>query len=204
MRVAVIDVGSPKSAGLGWWISGPEPQGGGDVDRCIEAVADALARGPVALGFEAPMFVPLRSKPSDLTMARKGEGNRAFSGGAGGGVTTIGVLITAYALAELRKRVPDAVPTLDWRKPRWRAGDLLLFEAFVTGRKRAKTAPNRHVDDARDAATEFLRHGAPSAVPNAIEDPTTAWLNLLGAALLRTGWTTDLAVLDAACLVVRA
>ena len=39
----------------------------------METFAAALRIGPLALGFEAPMFVPIRTDPKRLTAARTGE-----------------------------------------------------------------------------------------------------------------------------------
>jgi hypothetical protein len=38
-----------------------------------KSLAAALRNGPLALGFEAPMFVPMRTDPKRLTAARSGE-----------------------------------------------------------------------------------------------------------------------------------
>jgi hypothetical protein len=58
MRVAVIDIGT-LGKNLGWAIDEPD-DGGADLDACVETLIDSLGKGPVALGFEAPQFVPLR------------------------------------------------------------------------------------------------------------------------------------------------
>lgn len=75
---------------------------------------------------------------------------------------------------------------------------IFLWEAFVT--KDAKLGTHR--DDAAAAVEHFL-----STLP----DPMSAGLSataevhsLLGAALLRAGWSTDIALLEQACLVLRA
>jgi len=44
---------------------------GTDIDKCIEVLASAMKMGPVALGFEAPMFVPYGRKRCDLDKSRK-------------------------------------------------------------------------------------------------------------------------------------
>jgi hypothetical protein len=43
---------------------------GNDIDVCVQSLAAALRNGPLALGFEAPMFVPIRTDPKGLTAAR--------------------------------------------------------------------------------------------------------------------------------------
>ena len=77
-------------------------------------------------------------------------------------------------------------------------GGLLLFEAFVTHVDQSLS----HVDCARLALNCFPKGWEERAsFKSAIEEPST--LNLLGAMLLRIGWTEDLTVLSEPCLVVR-
>ena len=80
-------------------------------------------------------------------------------------------------------------------------GRLLLFEAFVTDQR--KDTPTRHVEDARLAIADFRRGIAhPESFESSVTSPEC--LNLLGATLLRTGWSSDLALLSTPCLVVRS
>lgn len=88
---------------------------------------------------------------------------------------------------------------MDWRTPPSNPGDLLLFEAFVT--KQKKTANTRHVEDALAAIDAFERNARGSA-PAVSAIGETNCMSLLGAALLHSGWTTDLSVLAQPCLVV--
>lgn len=198
MRVAVIDVGSPKN--LGWAIDGPD-QEGDDLDTAVKAIASALRAGPVALGFEAPQFTPMRNDLRMLTRARTGEGSRPFSAGAGASVLVTSLVVVPYTLECLRSEIPNGKATFDWkRKPRGR-GHLLLWEAFVTNQN--SKAPQRHKQDARRAVLDFReRMSDPASVESDVTAPQA--FNLLGAALLRTGWSTDLSFLSAPCLVVRS
>ena len=63
MNVAVIDIGSPKQDNIGWAIVGSHARSGRNLDACVSALAGALRADPLALGFEAPMFVPMRRDP---------------------------------------------------------------------------------------------------------------------------------------------
>jgi hypothetical protein len=203
-HVCVIDVGKPGK-NLGWALSGPEPADGTDLDACIEAIAIALRNGPVALGFEAPMFTPIRDDAIALTKARHGEAmrgvSRPFSASAGATVLVTALVIVPFVLNRLRVLAPAARATLEWRKPMVGRADLLLFEAFVTNQK--KTADTRHVEDAYLAIAEFQRGMAdPASFDSAVVEGTS--LNLLGAAMLRTGWSSDVAAVGEECLVVRA
>ena len=203
-QVCVIDIGKPGK-NLGWALSGPEPTDGSDLDICIEALAAALRRGPVALGFEAPMFTPIRDNASTLTKARHGEAmhgiSRPFSASAGATVLVTGLVIVPFVLTRLRVLTPTARATLDWRKPMIGRADLLLFEAFVTNQK--KTTDTRHVEDAHLAIAEFQRGMTdPANFISAVNEAHS--LNLLGASMLRTGWSNSIEIVGEEVLVVRA
>ena len=68
------------------------------IDPLIVKIASALDRGPVALGFEAPLWVPARVDELLVTGARLGEGSRAWSAGAGSGAlaTALAVIPCCY------------------------------------------------------------------------------------------------------------
>jgi hypothetical protein len=204
MRVAVIDIGKPGK-NLGWAIDEPGDEGR-DLDECIAALAEALRKDALALGFEAPQFVPVRHDPMALTRARQGESGgglaaRAFSASAGATVLVTSLVIVPCVLQRLRRLVPTATATLDWQRPMTTAGQLLLWEAFVTDQR--NDAATRHVEDARLAIGDF-RKGIddPTSFESSVTEPEC--LSLLGAALLRTGWSSDVALLSTPCLVVRS
>src|SRR5690348_16079756 len=57
-----------------------------DIRQLVEMlISDLKAPNPVALGFECPLFVPVPSECVKLGCARLGEGDRAWSAGAGAG-----------------------------------------------------------------------------------------------------------------------
>lgn len=206
MFTVVIDIGTPGKT-LGW--AGTDATGemvdGVDIDVCIATVAEALSKGPVALGFEAPMWIPTRLEPSRLTSARKGEAgsalaSRPFSASAGATALVTGMVVVNYVMRRLRKLAPTGRAFFDWRNPPASAGDLLVWEAFVTNQK--KSHDSRHVEDARLAVAAFrVGMSDPSTFQSSVIEPDC--LSLLGAALLKSGWTADLAVLSTPCLVVR-
>jgi hypothetical protein len=205
MHIAVVDIGKPGKS-FGWSMFGPRPSEGNNIDSCVEALAAALKGGALALGFEAPMFVPLRQVPSALLAARNGEcgvgiPSRPFSAGAGPTALVTGLVVVPYILSGLRDAAPDAVATLDWHAPLSNPGQLLLFEAFVTNQK--KSNDSRHVEDAR-LAVEAFRHriAAPERFDSSVVEEHC--FNLLGAMMLRTNWASDPRILSQACLVVRA
>ena len=209
MHVAVIDIGSPKvnpktkQNNIGWAIVGDETSCGCDLDKCIKALTRLLKAGPLALGFEAPMFVPMRNKPVCLTSVRCGEGNRAFSASIGATALVASTVVVPYVLRNLKQAVPDGTTTLnwhDWSRNLTEPRKMLLFEAFVTNQNKQTDA--RHIEDAQLAAKELY-----TKLQNKeeIESSVTVdeCFSILGAMLLRTGWTTDASVLSQSCLVVR-
>jgi hypothetical protein len=196
LHVAVVDIG--KVTNLGWVVEGPSvTESGSDIDSCIEVLARAMKIGPLALGFEAPMFVPYGRKRCDLDKAREGDGDRAFSALGGACALTKGLVIVPYILEGLRSRAKAARPTFKWRS-RLSERDLLLFEAFVAHVDRSVS----HEECARLALKRFPKGWEQRAsFESAVEEPGT--MNLLGAMLLRIGWTDDLTMLSEPCLVVR-
>ena len=86
--IFVIDVGAPHKGNLGW--ANADGETGSDIDQCIEMLNKALPITPVALGFEAPMYVPVRDEPNNLLKARVFEGSRPWSAGAGPTKTKVG------------------------------------------------------------------------------------------------------------------
>lgn len=196
LRVAVVDIGSKKN--IGWAIDGPKPREGKDVDVCVDALANTLKAGPLALGFEAPMFVPLHQNSSNLTRGRRGEGDRPFTSAVGATVLTSALVVVPYILAQLRVLVPAATATFDWTELPTTSQQLFLFEAFVTHQQATDNDP--HIRDAKLAVAKF-RHGSRDGLESAIDEPVC--FNLLAAILLRVGWTGDLKSLFKPCLVVR-
>src|SRR6516225_6746310 len=102
MNLAVIDIGKP-GANFGWAMVGDTTGEGNDIDVCVQTLAEALRNGPLALGFEAPMFVPIRTDPKRLTVARKGDSGRGlpsrpFSESAGPTSLVTGLVVVSYIL----------------------------------------------------------------------------------------------------------
>lgn len=172
---------------------GPSP---GDL---VAAVAVQLGTGcPVALGFECPLFVPVPEAAARLGTARAGEGNRAWSAGAGSGAMATGLVQAAWILDAIHSRCSDATLHLDWESFADARSGLLLWEAFVT----AKAKGQSHVDDARIAVSAFV---ASLPDPRTISTITAERpLSLAGAVALWSGWLHDPAALHTQSLVVRA
>jgi hypothetical protein len=202
---ACVDVGKP-GANLGWAaVDGQSKTDGTDLDDLITAIAQALRTGPASLGFECPLFLPLRDDPLKMTSARAGESGpglapRPFSAGPGPTVTVLGTLVACYVLTRLRPLAPHAQVHMDWRIPPTEPGQLLIWEAFVTNQRKAHDT--RHVEDARLAVDAYLtRMVDPRICTSSVVEPNC--FSLIGAALLRTGWATSAHVLAEPCLVIR-
>lgn len=200
IAIGVIDVGSPKGGKLGWAILAPnaDPALGKDLDIFIDAMTALGANWPLAIGFEAPLFIPTPAEALKILSGRKGEGSRPWSAGAGATVTAAALAVVTYTLAGLRRGLPQAAASTELAVLPPRPGDTLFFEAFVT----AAAKGDDHADDALIAAREIKTLlGGNRPYRSAIDEPEV--FSLLGACLLRTGWTGDLAVLSAPCLVVK-
>lgn len=200
IAIGVIDVGSPASGSLGWAIKSPgatSPQLGQDLDEFVELIAPLSEQYPLAIGFEAPLFAPYRSTAKAVLKGRSGEGNRPWSAGAGAAVTAAALGVVPYTLRELRKRLPSAMPLAGFDMPQ-RTGEVLFWEAFFTAS--AKGAD--HADDALIALKAFDERTRFAPLTSDLTEPEA--FSLLGAALLRTSWTSDITVLEHPCLVVKA
>jgi hypothetical protein len=200
-RVYCADIGSVAKKCFGWGAAaGPnEVHESDDIEGLTTAVTRALAEGEkVALGFECPLFVPLPDDPKELTKARTGEGSRPWSAGAGCGALVTGLTETVWILSTIKEHLPAMVPAfLDWPKFRASHRGLFIWEAFVTGEAKAAS----HCSDAAAAVREFVRVSADLEGANAIKPKRV--FSLVGAALLRSGWTHDLSVLSEPCIVIK-
>ena len=194
--IAAVDIGSPMAGRLGWAVL-PNERTGKDIPKLVALITEALREGPVALGFEAPLWVPMRADVMTLTKARVGEGSRSWSGFAGPTVLTTGLGVIPYVLTAIRKSAPDATATLDFLDPPSEPGSLLLWEAFVS----ADDKGDGDEDDALIAARAFQR--ACADLPGSQKLTPEPCFNLAGAMLLRTGWSSDLSLLEAEMLVVK-
>lgn len=196
------DIGSEPKGNFGWAAvaGGKAVEVGETLESLALAVASKLQGGKgVALGFECPLFVPLTDQASDLTRARTGEGSRAWCAGAGSGALATGLGQVVWLLRRIREETGPGLPAfLRWQDFAHRPHGLYLWEAFVTSSAKGL----RHTDDATSGALAFERALPSPNEVNAIDAGVVH--SLIGAALLRTGWSTDLNLLSEPCVVIRA
>lgn len=200
--IAAADIGSIEHNRFGWAIRHVDC-GATKNGTCICKFVDELVgllndKRTVALGFECPLFVPVRDEPVRLTKARNGEGNRSWSAGAGSGALATGLTETAWILRSLRTKVETAPRlTLKW-KEFVSYGGLLLWEAFVSGKAKSDT----HSGDAELAVEAFCNCLPDPERSNMIHEESV--MSLIGASALWAGWKLDASVLSESCLVIRA
>ncbi|MFN0303425.1 MAG: hypothetical protein ACKVQU_24050 [Burkholderiales bacterium] len=198
LLTACADIGSVAAGNFGWWSS--DGESGREPSTLAVSIADALnGERPVALGFECPLFVPFAEDEFQLTRAGPGEGSRPWSAGAGCGALATGLVQVAWVLRAIRaslKSPPRA--HLDWEDFSKSKSGLFLWEAFVSGKGKSST----HVADAQAAGEAFTKSLPNPGSINAVACSTPVY-SLIGAAMLRTGWSHSSEVLAQACLVIK-
>jgi len=215
--VWVADVGSISKFNF-WWCRAPSlkqitcSKPGNDIDKFADGIVKDLKNGKkVALGFECPLFIPVRDKTSELTKGRKGrdgkgDGNRPWSAGAGCASLATGLTECVWIFERMRQKFGEATqkyvrPTFDWKEFIPKDANLFIWEAFVS--KNAKGASDR--DDAKIAARTFWSkyHKCRNIVEaSAVNEP--AVYSLVGAALLRSNLTKRISILREACIVIKS
>lgn len=196
------DIGSVQAGRFGWFGADPDgkPVPGSSIEDLASAVAEKITSGAkVALGFECPLYVPLRDNPMLLTKARTGEGNRSWSAGAGCGALATGLVEVTWLLEQIRTKTPKSAGAfLNWKEFETSHGGLFLWEAFVSG----KAKGSGHAHDAEIAVQTFQAALPNPELANAISEQNV--LSLIGASMLRTGWSTTVQQLSEPCLVIKA
>ena len=206
MRDLVVfcaDVGSVRSGHFAWACGSPPERVAEDLDPSrpadlAQAVADRLhGNRPVALGFECPLFVPVPESDQMLGTARAGEGNRAWSAGAGPGALATGLVQVAWLLSKIRRESGEVPLHLDWDDFAETGRGLLIWEAFVSAGAKGRS----HVEDATVAVDAFLASLPEPTAASAItaERP----FSLVGAAAIWSGWADNPRLLHAPTLVIR-
>jgi hypothetical protein len=196
--VVCADVGSVPNGRFGWYADTTD---NGTLPSTLAAfVGKTINSGRrVALGFECPLFVPLRMDEQRLTLARPGEGNRSWSAGAGCGALATGLVQVTWVLQAIRSQIrTNLVCYLSWPDFATAESGLFVWEAFVSGNSKR----DGHIADATCAVDAFKAAMPNIAIANAVI-PDSPVHSLIGGALMRTGWTNDLTALSTASIVIR-
>ena len=91
-----------------WAMVGGTTAEGTDIDVCVQSLATALRNGPLALGFEAPMFFPIRRDPKWPIAARSGTCSIVFASHSSE-VGVVGVSFHRVAAKAKRLEISDFV-----------------------------------------------------------------------------------------------
>jgi len=206
LQIYAVDIGSEKKGRLAWCRLSAHADTEDTAGTSLTALADLLkadfiAGHPITIGFECPLVIDLRDEPAELTSARTGEGNRAWCAGAGSGALAVGLAQCAWLFERLVCVKALVRPTFLWSDLASGRANFLVWEAFVSNKPEGHT----HAGDALAAARAFQQGAASSDGPLSsitCSAPHSIY-SLAGAALLRAGLSTDLALLRQPCLVVR-
>ena len=214
MFIVGVDVGSVRRKGGFSWAT-PEEHIYGDDDptRLGSLVVEALnSASRVALAFECPLAVPVPSVRgeswTELGRARRGEGNRSWSAGAGTGALATGLVQLAWLcrfLVEHCRAAPRVTTQLGYFAAA--RADLLIAEAMVTSE--GKPQPVNRLQDQADAVAAAKRlqemlagsDGEPSSDVSCA--PHVA-LNLAAAAAMHAGMNIDESELRRDIIVAKA
>ena len=205
-HVYCADVGSIKKGNFGWAGVSISPnerkhswRKGEGIQELVDEVADKLNNyKKVALGFECPLWVPVRERPEKLTAGRDGDGSRAWSFGAGAGSLATGLTECAWTLQKIHEISPEVRAYLDWESFQESEDGLFIWEAFVSGGGKAGS----HVGDAEVAVSAFIE-ALPSLDSLNTVQPSEQTYSLIGATLLWASWSTDLRLLHQPCKVMK-
>ena len=130
--------------------------GSSDIRVLASFLEDDLRGGrSVALGFEAPLFMPVPDRAEDLGRGRAGEGSRSMFAPAGSAVATLGLHQAAHILRRLFLSCGEECTfTLDWaeRPPRGSQVVLLCWEAFVSQAAHSTSTTHAHLQDATSSS----------------------------------------------------
>jgi len=207
--VYACDIGStkPKTNSFGWvrsdLTSNFAPVGSNIIDDLLYQIKIDLNDGAsIALGFEAPQFMPVPKDSSELSCGRDGEGNRSMFAPAGGYVTTLSCHQTAFILSTISKfksshdLTLDAALWTDCEKPM-----ILLWEAFVSG-KQAHSSKGGHIPDAGTAAKFFHEKQKVLSGNSSVETGHDCF-SFIGAVALWSGWINRISIIKEKCIVLR-
>ena len=204
LDVFCADIGSLARGNFAWARRTPgqgiEPHVPDDIGGLADAVSERVGDGqPVALGFEAPLFVPV---PKDSALVGKARpcdaGAPPWSGTPGATVMAQALAQVPWLLRRIKASAPGAQVHLNWESFSAAQSGLLLWEAFVSGAAKAGS----HEGDALAAIAAFCSQLP--VVGDAIAHDTPHPFSLVAAAALWAGFDVNPVDLRAPCVLVKA
>lgn len=208
--IYACDVGSTRcSAKTGlpsfaWARVNPEDgaiQVSSHIDKLVQQLkSDIRQVCSIALGFEAPLFIPVPEDWKDLSKGREGDGNRSFASPVGLSVCALGIHQSAWILRSLYESLSRECDfTLDpkcW-PPSGQRLVVFCWEAFVSGAAHSE----QHLMDAATAVSFFHENETNLRNINAVsaEKP----LSLIWSVALWSGWVSNLEFMHKPTLVIK-
>jgi hypothetical protein len=174
-------------------------RGSSDIGKLAEQIiADLQGGRNVALGFEAPLFIPVPAPSSALCYGRENDGNRSCMAPAGLTVTALGLHKSAWILARIGECCGSSIQfSMDPRSWQFsRRPVLFCWEAFVSGNAHG----DNHLQDAATAAIAFV--AAESDLKGATRVRAERPLSVIAAAALWSGLTSEVALMHEATIVI--
>jgi hypothetical protein len=170
------------------------------IESLAGSVVDVLREEePVALGFEAPLFLPVPADPGRLGKARPCDApSPSWSSNVGASVLATAMVQVPWTLRFIHDQLPDLRVHVQWPSFAERQEGLLLWEAFVSGAAKGET----HEEDARSGVQAFCEQLPDPGDPTAEE--TERPISLLTAAAIWAGFELPAEDMRRGCLLVRA
>jgi hypothetical protein len=170
------------------------------IESLAASVVHVLRAGePVALGFEAPLFIPVPENPDRLGKARPCDApSSSWSSSVGASVLATAMVQVPWTLGFIHEQVPDLRVHLQWPPFAEQQSGLLLWEAFVSGAAKGET----HEEDARSGVQAFCEQLPNPGDPSAAE--TERPFSVLAAAAIWAGFDLPIEDTRSGCLLVRA
>jgi hypothetical protein len=126
-HVLCVDVGGPTK--IGWADSEGRNGTGANLGEALDGVAALLLAGRrVALGFEAPIWTPVRVELARIIGRRGGVEttyNRAWSAGAGTGALGAALALMPWCLTRIAKGAGSVATTVTTKAAAYSSGRLL-------------------------------------------------------------------------------
>lgn len=205
LQVFCADVGSIARDSFAWarripGSDGQELHRPESIESLAASVVHVLRDGdPVALGFEAPLFVPVPENPDQLGKARPCDApSPSWSSSVGASVLATAMVQIPWTLRYIHEQVPDLRVQVQWPPFAEQQDGLLLWEAFVSGAAKGDT----HEQDARSGVQAFCGQLPNPGDPSAAE--TENPFSVLAAAAIWAGFDLPIDDMCGGCLLVRA